>query len=901
MTSAQRDSGIVPGGPLPLCDCATFDAELAQGAEPLALFRDALRNGAAALLQRFHSGAAAAELVHGRAGLIDLIVVRAWRRFLDDGLTDIALIAVGGYGRGELHPGSDIDLMVLLEGAAHQRYRERMEQFLTFLWDIGLEVGHSVRSLEECVREATGDVTVATNLMESRLLAGPHVLFEAMRAATGPERIWPTREFFEAKFREQRARHHKYHDTGYNLEPNVKESPGGLRDIQMIGWVAKRHFGAETLHDLVGHGFLTEAEYAALMEGQKLLWRIRFALHMLAGRREDRLLFDHQRALAQALGYHDHGHHLAVEQFMQRYYRTVMELSRLNEMLLQLFQEAILYADDPGVPQPLNKRFQVRKGFLEVSRADVFRHYPFALLEVFLLLQQHPELKGVRASTIRQIRDHRHLIDDKFRDDLRARALFMEILRQPQGLSHELWRMHRYGVLAAYVPTFGHVVGRMQYDLFHVYTVDEHTLFLVRNLRRFTVPECAHEFPLCSDIMQRLPKPELLYLAGLFHDIAKGRGGDHSELGAQDAEHFCLHHGLSRYDARLVTWLVRNHLIMSMTAQRRDISDPEVIKEFAHRVGDQSHLNYLYLLTVADIRATNPNLWNSWKDALLLELYTMTKRALRRGLEKGVDVEEHIQQIQSQARALLLQMGLDEARIQTVWSDFSEDYFLRYSGDEIAWHTHSIAGSTPADLPLVLVRQETRRGSTEVFIHTRDHHHLFALTASALNQLGLTIVDARLTTSNSGLTLDTYLVLEDTGEPISNPYRVQEILATLKQELARTEQRPPPVSRRIPRQLRHFHTTTEVSFSDDTRNNRTVVELITADRPGLLSRVAQAFLDADVRVQNAKIATIGARAEDVFFITDRDNQPLHDEAQCTRLRNMLIRYLDEPHPATSKA
>jgi [protein-PII] uridylyltransferase len=887
LTAPPPETSPPPEG---LFDAVAFDAQLTAGAPALPLFRAALYAGAAFLRERFLAGVPATDLVHWRARLIDRLLRRAWRLTLGTAQRDIALVAVGGYGRGELHPGSDIDLMVLVGDDAHALHREAIERLIVFLWDIGLEVGHSVRSLSECVREGAADITVATNLMESRLLHGAQALFEAMRSATGPDRIWPSRQFFEAKCKEQAARHHKFHDTSYNLEPNIKEGPGGLRDIQMIGWVAKRHFGADTLHDLVGHGFLNESEYRALIEHQAYLWEIRFALHTLAGRREDRLLFDYQRTLAEQFGYRDCDANLAVEQFMKHYFRTVMELNRLNEMLLQLFQEAILYAEETGEPVPINRRFQARRGFIEVTRENVFRRYPFALLEIFLLLTQHPELKGVRASTIRLIRDHRYLIDDRFRSDLRARSLFMEILRQPQGITHQLRRMNRYGVLAAYLPAFGAVAGQMQYDLFHVYTVDEHSLFVLRNLRRFTVPEFHHEFPLCSEIIARIPKPELLYLAGLFHDIAKGRGGDHSALGAAEAEAFCLHHGLSHYDARLVAWLVRNHLIMSMTAQRADISDPQVISAFARKVGDVMHLDYLYLLTVADIRATNPNLWNSWKDALLLDLYASTKRSLRRGLESPIDAEERIRETQAQARRLLRRAGMMQAEITRVWSALTEDYFLRYSPDEIAWHTRAIAG-TP-ELPLVLVRQQSRRGSTEIFLHTEDQDHLFGLTTSVLDQLGLTIVDARIITGRTGRTLDTYLVLDASGEPIDDPHRLDEILATLREHLRRRDAEPAPVTRRPPRQFKHFPIPTQVSFTTDERNRRTVMEVITADRPGLLSKVGRAFARCGVRVHTAKIATFGARAEDVFFITDRTSEDVCSPEQLERLRETLITDLD---------
>ncbi len=873
-------------------DDGALNEVLLDGQASVSDYRRALRAGADALRRQFEAGTPVDKLVTGRAYQVDQLLVLAWHRHFDSGATDIALVAVGGYGRGELHPHSDIDIMILLDADERERLGEPISAFLTFLWDIGLDVGQSVRTVEDCVREGGDDITVATNLLEARLLAGPRPLFERMVEATGPDRIWPSDRFFEAKWREQQARHHKFHDTAYNLEPNVKEGPGGLRDIQMIGWVAKRHFDARTLHDLVSHGFLTDHEYLALIDGQNFLWHVRFALHTMTDRREDRLLFDYQRNLARQMGYEDGDANLAVEQLMQRYYRTIQELRRLNEMLLQLFQEAILYADDPGEPVVINKRFRVRKGFLEVSNAQVFKRYPFALLELFLVMQQNPELKGVRAWTIRLVRDHTHLIDDKFRADVRARSLFMEILRQPVGITHELRRMNRYGVLAAYLVPFGQIVGRMQYDLFHAYTVDEHTLFLIRNLRRFTVPEFQHEFPLCSDIMQYIAKPELLYLAGLFHDIAKGRGGDHSELGAQDATAFCLHHGLSPFDARLVSWLVRNHLIMSMTAQRKDISDPEVIAQFATTNGDQMHLDYLYLLTVADIRATNPTLWNSWKDALLRELYASTKLALRRGLEKPIDAEDRIREVQDDARVLLLERGLDADVIDRLWSNPSSDYFLRHNAEEIAWHTEAIAKARADELPLVLVESHPKRGSTAIFVYGPVHDHQFAVTTAVLEQLGITVMDARIITSSDGYTLDTFQVLEESGDVIENEFRLDEIRDTLKRSLEHPERYDLAVSRRRSRRARHFEVPTEVHFQEDPYNDRTIVEVATADRPGVLSRIGRAFMESGVILENARIATIGARTEDVFYITAPDGKALRSDEQRQQLRDAIVELLD---------
>jgi len=874
-------------------DPAAFERDLAAAAQPLAPFRALLKESNARFKELFQAGIPAHELVPARSRLMDEALKRAWRLYFEADASDLALVAVGGYGRGELHPGSDVDILILLGDESLDARRSGLERFLTFLWDIGLEVGHSVRTVEDCAHEGAADITVATSLMEARWLTGSPDLFERMRAMTGPDRIWPDSAFFESKQRERCERCHKYHETAFNLEPNIKDSPGGLRDLQMIGWVAKRHFGASTLHELVDHGFLTPSEHDELIECRDFLWQVRFALHVLTGRREDTLLFDHQRRIAQQFGYRDQEHGLGVEQFMQRYYRTVNALGRLNEMLLQLFGEAILPTEGADAePQPVNRRFQVRRGYLEVVRPNVFLRYPFALLEIFLVLQQHPEIKGIRASTIRLIREHRPLIDDKFRNDVRPRSLFMEIMRQPRGVTQQLRLMNAFGVLPAYLPEFGHINGRMQYDLFHAYTVDQHILFVVRNLRRFFLPQFAGDLPRCTAIMDGLPKPELLYIAGLYHDIAKGRGGDHSVLGAQDAERFCLQHGLSSFDTRLVSWLVRHHLTLSLTAQKKDIHDPEVIHDFARKMGDQMHLDYLYLLTVADIRATNPKLWNTWRASLLWQLYEATRRALRRGLDNPIDKDERIREVQAQAREQLKITKIEGARIDRVWEGFGDDYFLRHSADEITWHTRAIIKKGHDPRPLVMARDDPGRGGTEIFIYTRDQDNLFALITSILDQMGLTILDARIITGHSGYTLDSFTVLEDSGTPIRDRARIKEIVTALLHHLNRPDMAPLPPSRHISRIQKAFRIPAQVAFREDAANGRTVVELVSWDRPGLLCRVGQAFVACGVQLHNAKIATIGARAEDVFFVTDRENRPLQDPQKYAALREALVERLD---------
>jgi [protein-PII] uridylyltransferase len=873
-------------------DWQSFDEKVSSTDNPLSLFREQLQSASETIKTQFENGIAVEKLVAERAAVMDQLLIRAWHKLFNKNESDIALVAVGGYGRGELHPASDIDLLILTTDTQDtENHAENIEQFLLFLWDMGLEVGHSVRTLSDCTEQAEADITIATNLMEARQLIGPENIFIKMKEAVSPEHIWPGLDFFQAKREEQIARHQRFNDTAYNLEPNIKENPGGLRDLQVIGWVAKRHFGAETLHELVGHGFLTENEYKELIEAQNFLWKVRFALHILTNRREDRLLFDHQRAIASQFGYQDQEHKLAVEQFMKDYYRTVMELSRLNEMLLDIFEEKILYADDDGQPKNINERFQSRHGILEAKHNDIFTQTPSALLEVFVVMARNPGLRGVNANTIRLIRNSRHLINDDFRHDPQCHELFIDLFRQGTGLTHELRRMNRYGVLAAYLPVFENIVGQMQHDLFHVYTVDEHTMFVVRNLRRFTVPEFADEFPLCSRIIQTIKNQEVLTIAGFFHDIAKGRGGNHSELGAVDAIEFCQEHNISEHDTDTIKWLIENHLIMSMTAQRKDISDPEVVSEFAKLVGDRERLDFIYLLTVSDIRATSPSLWNSWKDSLLAELYHATKRTLRHGLNNPIDQEVFVSNTRRKSANILDNNRLDAKEMEHQWDRLGNDYFLRYSADEVAWHTQEIINHGDNKESLILIRGETHRGGTEIFVYTKDANYIFATITAIIEKLGLDVIDARIITTNDGYALDTFLVLDRDGKTITAPAQQKEISDALKNHLNHPEE----LSNQIPnltRQLKHFPIETRVIFRDDTNNNRTEMEVIAGDRPGLLARISKGLIECEILLQNAKIATFGERAEDIFFITDGNNQPLNKEAQ-TCLKETVVRLLDE--------
>ncbi len=866
-----------------------LDQELPRTVDPLATFRDIIARSKTVLADRFHAGDSVEDLVHARSDFVDQMLLRAWRHFLssDD---NAGLIAVGGYGRGELHPASDVDVLILVGDIPEGKQAENIEQLVTFLWDMGLEIGHSVRTLEQCVEAAIADVTIVTNLMESRYLAGNKALFQEMKKATASDKIWPSDAFFSAKWAEQKARHARFGDTAYNLEPNIKSNPGGLRDIQMIGWVVKRHFHAERLSELLHQGFLTDTEYHALKDGQFKLWKIRFALHLLTGRHDDRLLFEHQRSIARQFGYCDADSNLAVEQFMQDYYRTVMELNRLNEMLLQLFQEAILYKNTACTTIRINNRFQSCNGYLEVRNNAIFARYPIAILELFLILQEHPELKGVRASTIRLVRAHLHLIDDRYRQDIRARSLFLEILRQPRGITFTLRRMHRYGVLAAYIPAFANITGRMQFDLFHVYTVDEHTLMLLRNLRRFSVPEFEEEFPLCSRVFKQLIKPELLYIAGLFHDIAKGRGGNHAILGAEDAKAFCKLHDLSDYDAEMVAWIVRSHLLLSKTAQRQDIEDPLVVQNFASLVGDRSRLDYLFLLTVADIRATNPKRWTSWKSSLLNRLYHSTRQTLTRGLESPLGQDELIQAKQTEARRLLIDQGFDSQHINHLWMELSLEYFLQNEPEEITWHGSKILSGTDFSQPLVTLRKSISRGCDEIFIVQNDRKSLFAQCTALIDQLHLNILEARIQTTDSQIALNSFFVLEVDGQHMT-PERIHDIQGFLEASLRETSTTAPK-ARALPRRLQQFSSESEISISQDLHNRHTMLHIKSMDRPGLLSLIAWVLAEQGLRLLNAKITTLGAMADDMFTLTDGNGQPLEDETRIKQLVQALLEQLD---------
>ncbi|KAA1188359.1 [protein-PII] uridylyltransferase [Pseudohalioglobus sediminis] len=874
-------------------DQKAFIANLGEG-DLLATCKNAIEQCTQYLYRQYRAGADAGLLIRQRAVFMDQLLGGLWdiQEWTSD---DLALVAVGGYGRGELHPHSDIDILLLLSDDCDEATGQ-IEAFLTRLWDIGLDIGHSVRTVEQCVDNAREDITILTNLMEARVLRGPESLMQEVRELTGPKNMWPSAEFFRAKLAEQRDRHHKFADTEYNLEPNVKSSPGGLRDLQIIGWIAERHFGVESLERLTTEAFLNADEMQVLRDGREFMWKVRFALHMVTGREEDRLLFDHQRELARIWGFED-DEKLAVEKFMQVYYRWAQALGMLNEVLIQNFDQAFLTAAGDHDVLELNGRFQMRNGYIEARNDNVFKIDPSAILEVFLLSARNDAINGIAAPTIRLLRNSLHLIDDNFRASEINKRMFIDLLRSPYKLTRQLKRMVRYGVMGRYIPAFGQIIGQMQHDLFHVYTVDAHTLEVIENMRRFQIPEFAEQFPVTSRVTCRLPKIELLYLAGLFHDIGKGRGGDHSELGAVDARIFCQQHGLSKRETNLVAWLVKNHLTMSAVSQRRDISDPEVILQFAQHVGDQDRLDYLFALTVADINGTNPTLWNAWRGSLLRQLYTETKRALRRGLENPVDKQVWIDETRDAAIDLLEYRGFTLEELEDIWQQRGEDYFLREKAEDIAWHTEAVAGHHDKTKPLVVVRSSidsSVANTTQIFIHARSSAQLFPCICAQLEQLNLSVHDARIYNANDGMTLDTFSVLDSDGSSIAEDgARLNYIREHLTEALSDYSSASDPVQRRTPRVMKSFSVPTETSMSVDEIKNFSVLEIAAPDRPGLLARIGRIFVDFDIELQAAKIQTLGERVEDVFFITDSRQQPITDPETCAAIQQAIREELDE--------
>jgi len=837
----------------------TAPAILSRSATPAGVSaqRAALAADRAAIRDHFESGHLGRELLHKLALLTDRHLRQAWKaQQMPQGA---ALIAVGGYGRGQLFPYSDVDILILLPERPDDAMRSKLEALVGHFWDIGLETGHSVRTLDECFEMAASDITVQTTLLESRLISGNRDLY--LRFTRRLQKSIDPITFLRAKLIEQQDRHSRHQQT--NLEPNLKESAGGLRDLNTILWISRAAGLGRTWLELARRGFITRDEAAAIGRHERLLDMLRIRLHYLAGRREDRLLFDHQTALAKALGFAERAAKRPSERLMQRYYQTAKSVSQLNTILLQNLERRIT---PPGNRQvkPLNERFVILGELLSAPDETIFERDPCAILEAFVLMQKHREIKAIGAFTLRALWRARRRITPAVRRDPRMREQFMAILRSPTGVIRELRRMHQYDILGRYIPAFGRIVGQMQHDLYHVYTVDEHILKVVRNLRRFAVPELAHEFPLCSRLMSEFDRPELLYLAGLFHDIAKGRGGDHSELGKADALRFCKAHGVSPADCDLVAWLVEMHLVMSATAQKQDLSDPEVIHTFAARVSNERHLVALYLLTVADVRGTSPKVWNAWKAKLLEDLFHGTRQLLAGERSERQDGQRARQE---EAMATLLLYAIPESAYADFWQQLDTAYFLRHDPQEIAWHTRHLYSHVTSATPVVRARLSPIGEGLQVLVYVADQKELFSRICSFFESISFDIFEAKVHTTRHGFALDTFQIQDTSGRQAEYRDLISYIEYELTDRLSNKSPLPPLSKPRISRQLRHFPITPEVNIQTDERGAYRMLSIVAGDRPGLLSRVSRTLTAFDINLHSAKINTLGSRAEDTFVVS----------------------------------
>ncbi|GGF83972.1 [protein-PII] uridylyltransferase [Alteromonas lipolytica] len=828
------------------------------------------------------------ELVTGRAVFIDTLLQRLWSLYDLANIKGLALCAVGGYGRGHLQPYSDIDLLIVSKKALKRDVQEKVGQFITLLWDIKLDVGQSVRTIKETVKLAKDDISIATNLVESRMLSGCDQTFvEMWHAVNGKDTCWTSKAFFTAKYEEQKARHAKFNGTSYNLEPNIKENPGCLRDIQSIGWVAKKHFKEYDGKGLVGHGYFTKDELDELVECRMALWRIRFALHLVAGRSENRLLFDYQPEVAAMLGYGEDSK-TAVEKMMRAFFRTVRRISELNQMLLQRFRYDMLNQTIQS-RRAINDSFCLLDGNISPTHNNVFES-PEDILSFLKLIADTRDVQGLDTNCIRQLRNARRRFQAAYYvERAECRRLIMELFKHPHFFDFAWNIMHQYGILQSYLPEWDHIVGMMQFDLFHAYTVDEHTHRLVKHVNHYFQPDNT-DFPRCGRIVRNFDKPELIYIAAIFHDIAKGRNGDHSTLGAKDVAIFCEAHDIHKSDAELIAWLVENHLLMSVVAQRRDIYDPDVVNDFATAVRSHTHLNLLYILTLADIRATNDNLWNDWKASLLKELYSMTQKALDNGLQCGVTMRDRVDSHKSKALELLATTALDAERIETLWSRFEDDYFARFKPEQISWHTQEILAFENQHEPgemLIKTNNDLAKGGTELLLYGDDRPALFAQIASVLDSRNCSIHDAHIAVTRDDHVFDSILILENDGSRIEGESRLRSIEKAIAEQLLKPG-RQHNNTRKLSRQHKHLDVPVKVRFYSS-QDDATLIELEALDAPGILAKVGHAFVDCNLTLKLAKIATIGERAEDVFIVSNEHGKALTQEEQTTLKKRILFK------------
>ncbi len=813
----------------------------------------------------------------------DTLLRSLWKKKLVT--VEAALIAVGGYGRGSLFPFSDVDVLILIPDSLKKTEEAKIASFISTLWDIGLDVGHSVRKINECVDESIKDISTQTNLMEARFITGSRPLHSSFKKVMSQH--LEERKFCDAKIVELRQRHSRYNDSFQNLEPNLKESPGGLRDLQTILWIAQAAGFGSSWEAIRNNGIITKSEQLQLEKHERALILVRTLLHMQAGRKEDRLLFDFQRLLAADLGFRTTSAKPATEQLMQVVFKASKSVSLLSSIILQHLTERI-HQERNTKPVTINAYFQIRNGFLETTSYGLFNKEPHAILQFFSTLHEYPEIKGISARTRKELWHAKKLINDEFRSDIENRRVFLNFFKRQIGLTHTLRLMNQYDLLGQYLPEFGKICGQLQHDLFHVYTVDAHILMVVRNLRRFAVPDMSHEFPLCSKLIGSFKRPETLYIAGLYHDIAKGRGGDHSKLGMDDAKTFCEHHGLSAPDTSLVIWLVEQHLYMSTMAQKRDISDPEVVKEFVRKVRTQRRLEALYLLTVADIRGTSPKVWNGWKGKLLENLYYLALERLKVDPKKPTNLIETKKQ---NAQIRLSAYAIPKNTYINFWSKLDESYFIRHEESEIVWHARVLNYQGDADQPNVRARLSPIGDGLQVLTYGKNEPLVFARICRFFEDTEFSVVEAKVFTTKDNYYLNTFQILTD--RYAENDY--QDMINHIEQELPialSSRSLPKTNTGRISRRLQYFPIKPEVDIRGDENGLNYYLQITCGDQPGLLYAIARTLTEHRVDIKNAKINTMGERVEDTLLIS---GDILSSARETLRLQNDLVEELSLTH------
>lgn len=814
------------------------------------------------LAELFYGGTDVADLLHFRSATIESVIAQIWSEIIGE-QPDIALFAVGGFGRRELFPHSDIDLLILRREKSNQILSRSIETFVSCLWDIGLKPAQAVHTIAQCRQSAQSDISLMTALLNVQFIAGSVSMNQALSTLLEDAELWPPKVYFETRRDDQEKVYKRFNDTAYNLEPNIKEGIGGVKSLQLIQWLGKRVYRASTFSELREKNIISVEEKLLLENAQAVLWRTRYALHLLTNRPEERLLFDYQVEIAQKLGFDcTDAPTRGVERFMQTYFRATKIVERINEYVLQRIEE-FLEDSSQSTIERLSLDFININGRLEADDPKLFLRRPEALIDMFRIWQDNPKIKTISPSLMQKISLALQHHAENFAFAGKVNKAFLRLLHRGGRAVQALTEMNRLGVLGAYLPAFAKVSGQMQFDLSHVYTVDEHTIRVLQFIAYFASDQGKKEFPIAHEVQRHLIKPDILLLAVLFHDIAKGRSGDHSELGEIEVREFGKRAGLSFIDTESVAWLVRWHLLMSMTAQHQDITDRDVIHTFAKQVATWERLDMLYLLTVADIAGTNPKLWNSWKSLLLSDLYSAARYALRQGLEYLPHANERVKECQRQALRLLHPQHFRDDQIRAVWSTFPHESFLRYGPEKIAWQTASIVTISNKNLPLVVIKSDLTQDYTEIFVYSSDRDGLFATITSTLDRFQLDVQEARVINSSNGMSLDTFTVLNRYGNAL-DPALSKRLSETLQANLVRINPIFTPVKYLPLRKSHAFTIRTKIEFSQIGSIQRTQVALICTNRPGLLAVIAQVFRECRVRVHDARIATFGERVEDFF-------------------------------------